>query len=217
MLTKIIDYLAEQQDELEVLKSIYPEELTIVPSVILEVELTETYPDTIPSLAIKPSTACGLEEEDAQDNLGMGMIFTLASQLKENILDLIKNKANLREKEAEERLMASLKAEESKFIGTKVTPELFLEWKLKFDLEKEALENPSKADFKRNNDKKKLTGRQLFEGDSRLAQSDMQYLEDGDQDVDTTLFERLNLNQREEDSNEENDSSVLNLLREQED
>ncbi|KAI0242008.1 Protein gir2 [Massospora cicadina] len=147
----------------------------------------------------------------------MAMVFTLASHLKESTLSLIAKKAEDREREAEERLMRAIKADESKFIGTKVTPESFLAWKIKFDLEKETSENATsnKPGFKKF-DKKMLTGKQLFEKDHKLAKSDMQFLEEGDEDVDTTQFERLRLSEWDnvEDGNNVVAGNVLDLLRE---
>ncbi|KAJ9065082.1 Protein gir2 [Entomophthora muscae] len=257
------DYSEEQNSELEVLQSIYPEELRVlsedplsyeiflsledvlgapdynsdedldqlVSSLLLTITYPPTYPDILPEWNITASSACGLDEADieqlsqdllglAEESLGMAMVFTLASQLKESTLSLITKKAEDREREAEERLMQSIKADESKFIGTKVTPENFLEWKTKFDLERDALRfaELKKSGFKKP-DSKKLTGKQLFEKDSKLAKSDMQFLEEGDEDVDATQFERLRLSDRDNGDEANNDTgvSVLDLLREDQD
>jgi len=202
----------------------------LVASLTLKVTYPDTYPDILPELELTPSGACALDDEDltelttelntlGEENLGMAMVFTLASQLKDSTLALIARKAEKKEREAEARLMQSIQADESKFIGTKLTVENFLEWKLKFDAERDGLSTGTHQSGFRKFDKKKLTGRRLFEKDAKLAQSDMSFLEEGEE-VDTTQFERVRLNNRDlpgEDNNDDSTTSVLDLLRSDQD
>ncbi|RKP06651.1 hypothetical protein THASP1DRAFT_2719, partial [Thamnocephalis sphaerospora] len=159
------DYAEEQANELEVLRSIYPDELEV--SVHLEVLYTPTYPDELPQLR-------------AEECLGMVMVFNLAALIKEDLEQLVVERRERLEQEATERLRKEAEEEQKKFAGTKVTPEVFLAWKVKFDAER-AQEMAEK--------KKRDERRQMFEGDSTLALSDAKYIEEGEVTVDSTLFE----------------------------
>ena len=75
-----------------------------------------------------------------------------------------------------------------RFDGTKVSVESFLRWKVKFDAEMNDLK------FKVvETGNKKLTGKQLFELDDKLAESDLQLIgQDEDNiEVDEALFQDL--------------------------
>ena len=76
--------------------------------------------------------------------------------------------------------------EQKRFEGTKVTVESFLKWKAAFD--KEMLElKRSKAE----KSDKKLTGKQQFERDENLYESDLQMLNEEAIEVDESLFQNL--------------------------
>ena len=93
--------------------------------------------------------------------------------------------------------------------GTPVTRDAFMIWKAKFDQEMLLLnaDEIQKAELKR----KKLSGRQLFEMDLTLATSDANYIEDGDVDIDESLFENELEDLDLED--DEDDEDVANMLR----
>ncbi|RKP39993.1 hypothetical protein BJ085DRAFT_20781, partial [Dimargaris cristalligena] len=172
------DYLEEQHNEIDVLKSIYPEEFQGIGWVKLQVQLPTDYPDVKPDYKL------------AEESVGMVMIFSLASVLKDTLEDILGEKMAERKRLDEERVAREIAAEQEKFVGTKVSVETFLVWKHKFDSEMEALRMGQLAGKKSVDKKNKLTGRQLFEKDSSLARSDVTLMDDGDTAVDPTLFEK---------------------------
>ncbi|KAK9767792.1 Protein gir2 [Basidiobolus ranarum] len=169
-------------------------------SVYLNVTYTPTYPDELPEFNIEVIEG-ELSSEDlekltselremADESIGMAMIFSLASILKESLMTLVMEKKEEAERVENERLAKEMAAEQAKFVGTKITIPLFLEWKAKFEAEMLEKERNSK-EFKAKEAKKgKLTGRQLFESDASLAKSDSTYMDEGDVAVDVSLFER---------------------------
>jgi hypothetical protein len=114
-------------------------------------------------------------EPTIEESLGIAMVFTLVSTLKEQAEQLM---ADRQKQENEVHETAARKKEEEenrKFYGTKVTAEKFLEWQAKFkeemaekvriqreeaeaeDKKKGGPKGPGKVD------EKKLTGKQLWE------------------------------------------------------
>jgi hypothetical protein len=164
----------------------------------LKFSYTAKYPEEAPEVEICDSE--NFEEEDepllkehiiqqAQENLGTVMIFTLVSSAQEWLntkWDEIRKRreeyAILKEKEAEE-------AERKRFEGTRVTVESFLAWKARFDAELGA----KKIQDKEDKETRKLTGRELFLTDKTLNESDLKFLEDGGDSikVDESLFQDL--------------------------
>jgi ParB-like chromosome segregation protein Spo0J len=156
------------------------------PVILLNVTYPEAYPDVGPYLDVtSPPNASKYPlldpaEDKAQllekleptieESLGMAMVFTLVSTLKEAAEALIEERQKAEEQARE---VAARKAEEEenrKFHGTVVTPESFLEWRSKFRKEMEEKEKLRKeeeeSDAKGKKGKveeKKLTGRQLWE------------------------------------------------------
>lgn len=210
----------EQQEEREVLDSIFPDEIhdisesefritiqldtpdqpTLVGDdddedesgpepvlIILNVRYPEQYPDVAPILDItQPPNAPKYEHLDIQEDkqrlldalepeieasLGMQMIFTIQSTLKEAAEQLINERyaAIIAVRDAEK---ARAEEEENKrFEGEKVTRESFLAWREKFqkemaeDAERRRLEQEAEDKKKRGGKdlKDALTGRQLWE------------------------------------------------------
>lgn len=164
----------------------------------LKFSYTAKYPEEAPEVEICDSE--NFEEEDepllkehiiqqAQENLGTVMIFTLVSSAQEWLntkWDEIRKRreehAILKEKEAEE-------AERRRFEGTRVTVESFLAWKARFDTELGA----KKIQDREDKETRKLTGRELFLTDKTLNESDLKFLEDGGDSikVDESLFQDL--------------------------
>ncbi|OJJ49383.1 hypothetical protein ASPZODRAFT_61429 [Penicilliopsis zonata CBS 506.65] len=158
------------------------------PVLILEVSYPADYPDVAPNLELSaPPNAPKHPRLDIQEdrdrliealqptieeNLGMAMVFSLVSSLKESAELLMSERANAVQAEKE---MAAAKAEEEenrKFQGTPVTRETFLEWSEKFKQEMEEEEQRQREvkeaeekKFKKPSAKeeKKLTGKQLWE------------------------------------------------------
>ncbi|ORX90432.1 RWD-domain-containing protein [Basidiobolus meristosporus CBS 931.73] len=169
-------------------------------SLYLNVTYTPTYPDELPEYKIEVIEGDFSSEELekfteelktlAEESIGMVMVFSLASTLKELLSALALEKKAEKERLEQEKLEKELAAEQAKFVGTKLTIPLFLEWQAKFEAEKAEKERNSK-EFKLKEAKKgKLTGRQLFESDASLAKSDSTYMDEGDVAVDVSLFER---------------------------
>ncbi|RUS22805.1 ubiquitin-conjugating enzyme/RWD-like protein [Endogone sp. FLAS-F59071] len=224
------DYAEEQRNELEALQSIYPDEFEQIsdtefrirvepeeqdsaePCILaLHVTYTPTYPDELPIIEIEQETE-SMEQmyhdklmaevtRVAEESIGMAMIFTLASLLKDNLTQMIIDRRTAREEADAERVRRELEvrgiglspaklvqAEEARFRGTRVTPQIFLEWKTRFEKEMAEKEAAERGKFK--DIKGKLTGRQLFESDKSLVQSDVNLIEEGDVAVDMSLFER---------------------------
>lgn len=167
--------------------------------ICLEVAYPEEYPDVGPNLTItSPPNAIKHPRLDIQEdrdqlleslqptieeNIGMAMVFTLVSALKESAELLMTERANAIQAEIEEVAAQKEEEENRKFHGTPVTAQSFLEWSAKFkkEVEDEELrlrEEKELEDKKKKTTKeeKKLTGRQLWE--RGLAKGD--YDEEGD-------------------------------------
>ncbi|KAL1928607.1 hypothetical protein VTP01DRAFT_2393 [Rhizomucor pusillus] len=228
------DFAEEQQNELEALQSIYPEEfqelgdkefkIAIYPdeqdeespcALDLHVKYTAKYPDELPEFSIQVTQG---ELSDAhknrivdalktagEDSLGMAMIFTMASLAKEELNLMMDDIKRIRAEAEEERIRKIEEAENAKFHGTKLTVERFMEWKAKF--EKELAEKESEEKKARLKELKgKLTGRQLFEQDKSLAMSDAKYMEEGDESVDASQYER---EERQQSDNEDDNPNAV--------
>jgi hypothetical protein len=110
-------------------------------------------------------------EPTIEDNLGIAMIFTLVTTLKDLAETLITDRRRLAEEAHEITLRAKEEEENRKFHGTVVTVERFLEWRDKFmkemaekervKREEEELEEKKKRGGRV--EEKRLTGRQLWE------------------------------------------------------
>jgi len=172
------------------------------------VTFTEKYPNEVPIIQIENIKGMNAQRSDelqkkllneAQNNLGMAMIFTLAQSAKDYLLECNEKVVEYNDtvkKEEERRLQGDQKesdyeeeinvikkkilVEEEVKKGTIVTVETFNAWKKKFDIE--MAEKEREKNFKLamiNAGKKlKLTGRQLFESDSSMATSDLSLSDD---------------------------------------
>jgi hypothetical protein len=155
------------------------------PSFLLNVRMPEGYPDEAPQLDLlapasyQPHTHFDISEdreqllasleEPIQDNLGMQMIFTLYSTVKESAEQLIQDRKDAVVREQEELAREAEREENKKFEGTAVTIESFLAWREKFLKEMEEAEVKEEedrlADLKKARVKEpvKLSGKQLWE------------------------------------------------------
>jgi hypothetical protein len=134
----------------------------------------------------------------------MAMIFTMVSLLQEELYQVISEGKQARIEEELQKVRLAEEEENRKFKGTPVTVELFMAWKTSFDKEMAAKEQEAKGKAKVDG-KPKLSGRQLFEQDKTLAQSDMSYMEEGDVAVDVTQFDKEERNiQADEDEDDSN-------------
>ncbi|CUS13948.1 unnamed protein product [Tuber aestivum] len=185
----------EQLQEIEVLQSIYPDELARAtsdtsytirlvleppnipgydhepPILILHVEYPPTYPDVPPALdltldANSPSSSISFPDDKnallsalsptIDENLGMEMIFTLTTTLKESAEEMLNTRAQEKENKREEELRKEEEKEMEKFRGTLVTSERFMEWRDKFFAEME--ENKRREKEKEDEEKNKRGG-----------------------------------------------------------
>ncbi|KAK6531418.1 hypothetical protein TWF281_008223 [Arthrobotrys megalospora] len=206
----------EQEQELEVLESIYPDELTKIsdtefsirlaleepdvdidaegyeaPIVILRVTYTPDYPNVAPDLSISldsPSTHPLTFPDDepplvsaldtaVEENMGMAMVFTLATTLKEAAESILRDRADEARRIREEAARIEEEKEMEKFRGELVTKEVFEKWRLAFIQEmkekkerEEREKEEAEAKGRRSGNVsgvgaggKKLTGRELFE------------------------------------------------------
>lgn len=162
------DYEEEQNNEIEALAAIYPEEFTLLSkepycfevsvssenvdedgedaavAVTLQFTYTPHYPEEAPTVQVisrnnvsddDEATIMSILQQQAEENLGMAMVFTMVSAVQERLNEIV-DEMKQAEKEERERLEREEsereKAEEvKKFSGTPVTIETFLAWKKK--------------------------------------------------------------------------------------
>lgn len=185
----------------------------------LLVTYTDTYPETMPELEFEDDSITGeLSSQQlstlmseikalAEESLGMAMVFTVIMHIKDNLDSLAEQKLQRITQEETARKVLEEEKENAKFHGTSVTPESFMKWKKAFDREI-ALKDKERLRLEELK-KKKPTGRMMFEQDLSLATSDAQFMEEGDVEVDLSLFtdemDNLGINDDED--------HVANMLR----
>lgn len=112
-------------------------------------------------------------EPSIEENLGMAMVFTLVTTLKEAAENLIAERQRQAQDARDLELRRVEEEENRRFHGTPVTRDTFLEWRARFKKEMEEkeraereeaeLEDRKKSSGKSRPEEKKLTGRQLWE------------------------------------------------------
>ncbi|XP_048881088.1 RWD domain-containing protein 1 [Brienomyrus brachyistius] len=224
------DYAEEQRNELEAIESIYPDSFTVLSEnptaftikvtsdagenddtveTILKFTYVEKYPDEPPLYEVVSQE--NLEENDVEDiltllqqqateNLGMVMVFTLVSAVQERLNEIVDQIKSRREEEKRRKEKEAEEAEKVAFQGTVVTIENFLSWKANFEQEMAELKRKKQKEEEQSG-KAKLTGKQLFERDHDLDTSDIQFLEDAGNnvEVDESLFQDMDDLDLEED------------------
>lgn len=128
----------------------------------------------------------------AEENLGMVMIFTLVTTVQEKLNEIVDVMKNRRVEEQRRKEAEAEEAEKVLFQGTVVTIQNFLTWKAKFELEMSELRRKDQKEEEQGG-KIKLTGKQLFETDHNLDTSDIQFLEEtgNNVEVDESLFQDI--------------------------
>ncbi|KAH8889508.1 RWD-domain-containing protein [Thozetella sp. PMI_491] len=156
------------------------------PVMLLTVRYPEDYPDKAPNLDLSaPQNATQHElfsvanekeqllqglDSTIEENLGMAMVFTLVSAVKEAAEQLIMDRKAAAARAHEEVLLEAERKENQKFHGTLVTPETFIKWREGFLKEMEEIrikeEEERAAELKKARVKEppRLTGKQLWEG-----------------------------------------------------
>ncbi|KAL1964681.1 hypothetical protein VTN77DRAFT_6707 [Rasamsonia byssochlamydoides] len=184
------------------------------PTLILQVSYPEAYPDVAPNLEISaPPNApkhphLDIQEDRAyllealqpsiEENIGMAMVFTLVSTLKETAENLISERVAAAEAEREREILKAEEEENRKFQGTLVTRETFLEWRERFMKEMEEEEQRKREEKEAEEKKKKpsareeprLTGKQLWE---RGLAGKGDYDEEGDEDIPSAAVDKLKI------------------------
>lgn len=177
---------------------------------VLTVRYPEDYPDKPPSLELAPAPNAPPHEfiniaedrlqllegvqETIEENLGMAMIFTVVSTLKDAAEQLAVERRDAAIKVQEEAAQAAEREENKKFQGTPVNRETFLKWRNDFmqELEEQRIreEDEKAAEMKKARIKEpvKLTGKQLWE--RGLAKGGDEDLE-GDDDMPVEEVQKL--------------------------
>ena len=154
--------------------------------ILLTISLPPDYPDIAPDLDLSippngsPITHLSIADDKARllssleptisESLGMAMIFTLVSTLKDNIEQLILERQNQVQAEKDKEAQKAEEAENAKFHGEAVTRESFLKWREKFraDVENKRIEEEREKESEAGKKKgpkaeEKLTGKELWE------------------------------------------------------
>ncbi|XP_019946599.1 RWD domain-containing protein 1 [Paralichthys olivaceus] len=216
------DYAEEQRNELEAIESIYEDSFTVLSDeptsftitvtsdageqgetveATLKFTYVEKYPDEPPLWEIYAQdnledgdalNILTLLQQQAEENLGMVMIFTLVTAVQEKLNEIVDLMKNRQEEEKRRKEREAEEAEKVAFQGTVVTIENFLAWKANFELEVAELRHKKQKEEEQTG-KTKLTGKQLFETDHNLDTSDIQFLEDAGNsvEVDESLFQDI--------------------------
>lgn len=126
-------------------------------------------------------------EEQAKENIGMVVIFTLVSAAQEWLNSKWDDIKNFQDEEKVRKEKELEELERKKFEGTRVTVESFLVWKNKFE-DDLGIKKRRETIEKEN---RKLTGRELFMTDNTLNESDLKFLDGEEVKVDESLFQDL--------------------------
>lgn len=168
--------------------------------VVLGFTYTAKYPDEAPKMEVQSyenieefhaNELLVLMQEQAEENLGMVMVFTIVSAVQECLHDIAVRIKTEREDEIARKKQELEEEEMKRFEGIRVTIDSFMAWKNKFDAEMDEIKMQQGVYVKA---KKGLTGREMFLQDPAMDDSDVNFLEDGDAervDVDESLFQDL--------------------------
>lgn len=170
------------------------------PCVELLFDLPSKYPDEKPSIQIIDSQ--NLEEQEladlledlsqkAEESLGTVMVFMLVSDVVEWLITKSEKEAEELEQEKEKRQKEVEADEKKRFDGTPVTVQTFLAWKAKFDAEMLKSRMEQQKQQQQAEASKGLTGREMFETDKTLAESDLNFVEDLDQNQIEALLHNI--------------------------
>jgi len=203
-----VDVLVKGSNE----ESVRGDEEALCLSCVVRFTMVEMYPDEVPLMEIDVEQIEGddfsedrveklLEHlnEVAAENVGMVMVFTLVSAAQEMLLQFVDDIRAGVEEQKQAEYLEQKRLEELKYKGTPVTLENFLAWKIRFDEEmKAAGKQVIKDALMSTKSSAKLTGKQMFERDSSMNVSDMQFLtnettttDSGGVKVDESLFQDL--------------------------
>lgn len=190
------------------------------PSIELRFDLPPKYPEEKPSIQILDYK--NLEEHEvskllddlsqkAEESLGTVMIFTLVSDLVEWLTSISEKEAVELVQEKEKKQQEIEAEEQKRFDGTPVTVQSFLAWKAKFDAEllKAKLEEQKQQTESGSGTGRRLTGREMFETDKALAESDLNFVEDLDQNQIEALLHNFDEIEIQDDDDDEGEDFEL--------
>jgi len=164
-----------------------PGDTSLPPTIILSIKYPDAYPEEPPLLdllgppnaPIHPFFSVSSDKdallssltETIEENMGMAMIFTLVSTLKDNAEELMRQRQAEARQVQEQRVLELEREENKKFHGTPVNPETFMSWREGFrkEMEEQRLkeeEADEAAEKKKNRGREtviQLTGKQLWE------------------------------------------------------
>ncbi|XP_034467774.1 RWD domain-containing protein 1 isoform X2 [Hippoglossus hippoglossus] len=182
------DYAEEQRNELEAIESIYEDSFTVltdeptsftitvasdageqgeIAEATLKFTYVEKYPDEPPLWEIYSQdnledgdalNILTLLQQQAEENLGMVMIFTLVTAVQEKLNEIVDLMKNRQEEEKQRKEREAEEAEKITFQGTVVNIENFLLWKTTFELEVAELRHKKQQKEEEQALKTKLTG-----------------------------------------------------------
>lgn len=169
-------------------------------SFLLNFTYPEEYPDVIPVIALREvkgldeaevETLRGLLASEAEENIGMPLVFTLQSLALEWTEDKAAQNLEYAQNEKSRKEEAEREAEIAKLTaGTTVTKDSFAEWRAKFEAE---MATSATATTSRRTSKGKISGRKMFETNKKLATSEDSQLSADDVVVDTDAFAGMDL------------------------
>jgi len=170
-------------------------------SFLLNFTYPEEYPDVVPIVALREVK--GLDEaqmdalrvvlaSEAEDNIGMPVVFTLQSFALEWTEDKAAHNLEYAQNEKSRKEEAEREAEIAKLTaGTAVTKESFAEWRANF--EAEIASSAAAATTSRRTSKGKISGRKMFETNKKMATSEDSQISTDDVVVDTDAFSGMDL------------------------
>lgn len=207
------DYTEHGDGSFAVVLDSTPEELELPPfdRARLLVTYTESYPATVPELALDAERLTAAQKDEllkslrelAAESVGMAMVYTLVSHGKELIGDRFPPSVAEPEEEVSTVPTDCAPARLVKD-GTVCTPETFLMWKRKFDAEMLQLAITQGLDVEQST---RLTGRQYFEqakAQEQLKDEDF-IVDDEGEDFEDLLFARLQTGEFESDDDEDDE------------
>merc|ERR1712047_34511 len=155
------------------------------PTVTLKITYPDGYPNELAEIEFDEEDYENFEDEDLSDlkktlhetmdeNRGDVMTFLVISAA----IEWLELNHTQKEELKEQRLRAEKDAAEAiltkKLVGTKVTVENFMAWKMEFDAKR------LEGKIRKNKDgKEKLSGRELFTQNATLNESDIQFISSG--------------------------------------
>merc|ERR1719414_902742 len=167
-------------------------------SLTMFVTLPDGYPQEAPNIEFKDmenlddfelNQRSDCIDQQVEENLGMSMIFAVCSEVQMCLTNISDAKLKAKEAELEKKKKEAEEIEMKRLVGTPVTVQTFLAWKVVFDAELEAKKKESGDNVL--NETRKPTGKQLFLTDSKMDSSDVALLDSGIEaiEINESLFQ----------------------------